>query len=115
MTRPTCPVCNQRLCAINCYRDGRVYYRRMCEYCIKRGKRVKPPIPKWQATGYKKKPTCDKCGFKAKYNGQLMVYHVDGNLHNSAIRNLKTICLNCSVELKKSDSTWKPGDLEPDL
>jgi hypothetical protein len=43
------------------------------------------------------------------------VYHVDGDLNNSSLRNLKTICQNCAVEIKKSDQTWRPGDLEPDL
>jgi hypothetical protein len=45
---------------------------------------------------------------------QLMVFHVDGNLNNSNLRNLKTVCQNCAIEIRKSDLTWKPGDLEPD-
>jgi hypothetical protein len=45
----------------------------------------------------------------------LLVFHVDGNLNNSEQRNLKTVCLNCVELLKKSDVTWRPGDLEPDL
>ena len=44
-----------------------------------------------------------------------MVYHVDGNLNNSAMRNLKTICQNCCVEVNRLDLTWAVGDLEPDL
>lgn len=115
MTRPLCPACNQRPCAINCYRDGHVYYRSRCEYCIKRGKRIKPPEPRWKSAGYKKKTTCDRCGFKSKYIGQLLVYHVDGNLHNTAMRNLKTICLNCTAEINRLDLPWQPGDLEPDV
>jgi hypothetical protein len=43
------------------------------------------------------------------------VYHVDGDLNNSSLRNLKTICQNCAVEVKKSDQRWAQGDLEPDL
>ena len=115
MLRPICSACNQRPCAINCYRDGRVYYRSRCEYCIKKSKRIKPPEPRWKSAGYKKKPTCDRCGFKARYSVQLLVYHVDGNLNNNTTRNLKTVCQNCAVEIPKVDLPWSPGDLEPDL
>jgi hypothetical protein len=44
-----------------------------------------------------------------------LVYHVDGNLHNTETKNLKTVCLNCVEELKRSDLPWKKGDLEPDI
>jgi len=114
MERPICPACNQRSCAINCYRDDRVYYRSRCEYCIKKGRRVKTPEPKWKLSGYKKKPTCDRCGFKGKYAAQLLVYHVDGNMNNTTLRNLKTVCQNCVVDINKSDLPWRPGDLEED-
>jgi hypothetical protein len=115
MERPICPACNQRLRAVNCYRDDKIYYRSRCEYCIKKGRRIKPPEPKWKIAGYKKKTTCDRCGFRSKHSAQLLVYHVDGNLHNSELRNLKTICLNCSMEIKKADLPWRPGDLQPDF
>jgi hypothetical protein len=39
---------------------------------------------------------------------------VDGNLNNSSMTNLKTICQNCVVDVKKSDLPWTHGDLEPD-
>ena len=70
---------------------------------------------RWQLDGYRKKPTCDRCGFRAKYSAQLMVYHMDGNLNNSSLLNLKTVCQNCAIEIKKLDRRWSPGDLEPDL
>lgn len=114
MLRPICPVCNQRPRAINCHRDDRVYYRSRCEACTKKNKKIKPPVPRWQSSGYKKKPTCDRCGFRARYSAQLLVYHVDGNLNNTDVRNLKTVCLNCVEELKRSDLPWQKGDLEPD-
>jgi len=44
-----------------------------------------------------------------------MVFHIDGNLNNSAIRNLKTICLNCRVDIEKANLIWHHGDLEPDV
>jgi hypothetical protein len=115
MNRPKCAACNQRLCAINYVRNRVTHYRSRCDYCIKRERRIKPPEPRWAKTGYKKKPTCDRCGFRAKFAVQLMVYHVDGNLNNSSLRNLKTVCQNCAIEIKKTDQTWRPGDLEPDV
>jgi hypothetical protein len=114
MERPICPACQQRFCAINYYLSGQPHYRSRCEYCIKRSRKIKPPTPRWQSAGYKKKPTCDRCGFRAKHTAQLLVYHVDGSLHNTDAKNLKTVCLNCVVDIKKADLPWRPGDLEPD-
>jgi hypothetical protein len=64
--------------------------------------------------GYKKKMVCDRCGFKARFSAQTSVYHVDGNLNNAVLKNLKTVCRNCEVEIQKTDVTWRRGDLEPD-
>ena len=114
MERPICTACNQKLCAVNYHRAGVAHYRTRCEPCISKQRRIKAPVPRWQTAGYKKKATCDKCGFKSKYAAQLLVYHIDGNLHNTTVRNLKTICLNCTVEIKKSDLPWAPGELTPD-
>jgi len=113
--RPICPACNQRPRAINCKRKGKYYYLSRCSVCNAIKKRIPKPTPKWQLNGYKKKPACDKCGFKARYSAQLMVFHIDGNLNNSAIRNLKTICLNCRVDIEKANLIWHHGDLEPDV
>jgi hypothetical protein len=44
-----------------------------------------------------------------------LVYHMDGNLNNNTLRNLKTVCQNCVIEIAKSDLPWRPGDLEPDV
>jgi hypothetical protein len=57
---------------------------------------------------------CDRCGFRARYSAQIMVYHVDGRLDNSDPKNLKSVCQNCVVEISKSDLPWQAGDLEPD-
>jgi hypothetical protein len=115
MIRPICPDCRQRPRAVCYHKYGRVYYRSRCMQCIQRSKHLRTPKMRWQLDGYKKKSTCDCCGFRAKYSAQLQVFHVDGNLNNSSLRNLKTICQNCAVEIKKSDQTWVPGDLEPDF
>ena len=112
--RTICPVCKQRPVAVNLKRDGITYYRSKCETCIKKNKKIKPPEARWKLAGYKKKATCDRCGFRAKYSAQLLVYHVDGNLHNNEVKNLKTVCLNCTMEIPRQDLPWRPGDLEPD-
>ena len=114
MIRHKCSACNQRLCAVNYIRYGVTHYRSRCDWCIKKGKKLKVPEPRWKSVGYRKKPMCDLCGFRAKFSAQLMVYHMDGNLHNNSLRNLKTVCQNCAVEIKKTDRTWQVGDLEPD-
>jgi hypothetical protein len=115
MQRPICPACGQRPCAINYKKDSVVHYRSRCQACVNKNRKIKAPEPRWRLAGYKKKSTCDKCCYKAKYTTQLLVHHIDGNLHNSADRNLRTICLNCSSEVKRSGLPWKPGDLEPDF
>ena len=114
MKRPICPACQQRVRAVNYYKDDVPHYRSRCEVCIKKNKKIKPPVPRWQASGHKKKPACDRCGFRARHASQLLVMHIDGNLSNTELRNLRTVCLNCVADLKRSDSTWRPGDLQPD-
>lgn len=114
-TRPICPACNQRPRLVAYHKYGRIYYRSKCLTCYRKAKKQKAPKPRWESTGYKKKMVCDRCGFRARYSAQLRVFHIDGNLNNAAVRNLKTVCLNCQVEIDKTDLTWKPGDLTPDL
>ena len=62
----------------------------------------------------KKKSQCDRCGFRARFTSQLLVYHVDGDLNNTALRNLRTVCRNCVEEIARTEITWRAGDLEPD-
>jgi len=115
MNRPLCKACNQRPCAINYYSDNKKpHYRSRCESCNRRNKKIRVPVPRWREAGYEKKLHCDLCGFKARYQAQILVYHVDGNLNNNNIRNLKSICQNCVVGLRFSDFPWQPGDLERD-
>ena len=113
--RPQCLACNQRPRAVAYHRGPQVQYRRLCEYCIRRGRKIKPAVPRWQLSGYKKKTVCDRCGFKCKHNAQLVVYHIDGDLNNCTARNLKTVCQNCMIEIKWADLPWRVGDLEPDV
>ena len=113
--RPLCPVCNERPVAINCVKNEKTYYRKVCDSCSRKGKKLKPQAPQWFKRGYRKKPQCDQCGFKFKFPDQSLVYHVDGNLNNTDLNNLKTVCLNCRVELSKSRLPWKAAKVVPDF
>lgn len=112
--RPLCKVCGKNAAAINGYHGGKIYYRSRCSACIRRSRDLKKPKPRWESAGYKKKPTCDRCGFIARHRTQLIVYHVNGDLNDCELRNLKTVCLNCIEEVVRLDLPWRPGDIEPD-
>lgn len=112
--RPICQACNQRPCAVNYIREDITHYRSRCENCQRRGKGIKPREARWKSAGYKKKPACDRCGFRARVASQLLVYHIDGDLNNATVRNLRTVCRNCVEEIAKTEVTWRAGDLEPD-
>ena len=112
--RPLCKVCNKNPAAINGYHNDKIYYRSRCNACIRRDRKLKKQRPRWETAGYKKKAACDRCGFKARHHTQLTVYHVNGDLNDCELRNLKTVCLNCVVEITRLDLPWRAGDLEPD-
>jgi hypothetical protein len=110
MQRPSCDQCGKRPKAVNYYKDGKVYYRRRCEQCLKLHKPIKPL---WVDAGYKPKRVCEACGFKPTFRSQVTVFYIDGNLTNVSNYNLKTVCLNCNAELIKTG--WARGDLAPDV
>jgi len=112
--RPICSACNQRPRAIAYHKNNKIYYRSRCTMCIRKKRKEKPQTPLWELKGYKKKTACDRCGFRSRWAAQLLVFHIDGNLNNNVVRNLKTICQNCVIDVKKADLPWKAGDLEPD-
>ena len=87
--RPLCSKCKSRPSAFNYKKGDKTYYRKMCDKCIRlsKGKGISS-MATWQQHGYKKKAICEKCGFKAKHHAQLDVYHIDGDLRNSAVNNL---------------------------
>lgn len=115
-TRPLCPTCQQRPCAVAYNRNQRTYFRSLCDHCLRKKKqRVRRPVtPRWKSAGYRKKTQCDRCHFRARVQSQLMVYHVDGDCNNVDLRNLRTVCLNCAHEITKLDLPWRRGDLEED-
>ena len=113
--RPLCPSCSQRPVAVNCINNGTTYYRKVCDRCSRGGLKPKSKPPEWVKSGYKKKPQCERCGFKLKYPEQSSVFYVDSNLKNNNWLNLKTVCLNCQQEVYKSKLTWKTGPITPDF
>jgi len=110
--RPLCE-CKLRPAAINYKKAGKTYYRKKCETCLRNG--TKHGVPKWHQRGYAKKDYCEKCNYKSKHQEQFNVYHVDGNLENCSVMNLKTICANCQRIMQKQGVRWKQGDLLPDF
>ena len=115
LKRNLCPICSQNAVAINYIRDGVHHYRNSCSACIRIGRKLKKDPPTWQRAGYKKKPQCEKCGFKFKLAEQSNVFYVDGNLKNNNDFNLKTVCLNCTREVYKSQLPWKSAPIVPDF
>jgi hypothetical protein len=113
--RNLCGICTKNPVAINYVRDGRTYYRKMCGACARKGRKVKPKPPAWYQSGYRKKPHCDMCGFKAEVDEQLLIFHVDGKLDNNDWVNLKTVCLNCRPIVGRKRLPWKPAGIVPDF
>lgn len=114
IARPICKVCNKNPRAPAYYRNGKRYYRSRCNFCINRDKKINPPVPKWKSSGYKKKTTCDLCGFHGVYSSQIVVFHIDGNLNNTNYVNLRSVCLCCIEVIKRKHFTWKPGEIDID-
>lgn len=110
--RKLCNSCNKRPVAVNYHKGNRTYYRSKCDHCS-RGYKESHPL--WALANYKKKTSCDRCGFKSPHTEVFNVFHVDGDLTNCRHSNLKTICSNCQRLLQKEGSKWKQGDLTADF
>jgi hypothetical protein len=109
--RKNCSKCGDRPVAVNYHKEGKTYYRSVCDHCA-RGYNSGHSL--WQRSGYKKKPHCDKCGFKSNHTEIFEVIFVDDNPNNIRPNNLKTVCANCRQILAK-EGRWKQGDLRPDF
>ena len=112
--RPFCKTCNKNFCAVNYIRNDKTYYRSVCDECGRNKNKLKPRKATWVKSGYKKKTTCDLCGFHSIFPSQITVFHIDGNLKNTELRNLRSVCLNCVEVVKKKEVTWRRGDLQVD-
>ena len=114
MNRPICNACNRSFVAINYIKNNKVHYRTRCDSCIRQKRKIRPKTPRWMKSGFKKKKSCDRCGFFAKSGAQILVFHMDGDLNNCDLTNLRNVCLNCSVEITKLELPWRVGDLIED-
>jgi hypothetical protein len=116
LIRPLCSACNQQLAAINYKSGAKTYYRKLCDQCLRKGKTHKLAPPNWYKAGYRKRASCDKCGWRAKYiEKQMTVFYIDGNLKNNQTTNLRSVCLNCRVEIAASKLPWRESPLTPDF
>lgn len=107
-----CSRCNKNPRRVNYIKNGVKHYRSLCWSCTRGG--VVAVRPLWALGGYKKKTACDVCGFHARYSAQTVVYHINGNLKDVALHNLRTVCLNCVEVVKRTQINWRRGDLEVD-
>ena len=114
MNRPICNACNRQMVAVNYIKENITHYRTRCDSCIRRKRKKKLKEPRWRSSGFKKSLQCDRCNFVAKSGAQILVYHMDGNLNNVHLTNLRNVCLNCSVEITRLDLPWRVGDLVED-
>ena len=112
--RKICEICGKKPVAVNYKMHGKIYYRSKCDTCCRKKRNLPAQKPRWMLDGYKKKPHCEKCGFKAKLKEQLFVYYIDGNFNNNNQLNLRTICANCQYEVAREGLGWRQGDLVPD-
>lgn len=113
--RELCPACNKNPVAVNYIRKEKTHYRNVCSSCARKGKKIKSKPPMWYQAGFRKKPTCDRCAFKAETDAQLLVYHLDGDLNNNNRLNLKTVCLNCRPIVTKLSLPWVQAKIIPDF
>jgi len=100
--------------AINYIKENKTHFRTRCDSCIRKKRKIRATTPRWMKNGFKKKLSCDRCGFYAKSGAQILVFHMDGNLNNTELTNLRNVCLNCSVEITKLELPWRIGDLIED-
>jgi len=112
--RPICSNCNKLPRRVNYIRDGVRHYRSLCGACSRSKEKLPTPKPRWMSGGYKKKSSCDCCGFRCTYTSQMIVYHINGNLEDISLHNLRTVCLNCVEIVKRTQINWRRGDLQVD-
>jgi hypothetical protein len=111
-TTPLCQDCQIRPAQVNYIKNERTYYRSKCHSCSHARKKITNSD---LVLGYRKKPQCERCGFKPKVPEQLRLHHADHNQQNNNFKNLRTVCSNCAIELATLKTPWTTGDLLPDF
>ncbi len=113
--RPLCTECKAKPRAYAYRKGNKIYWRRLCDTCIRKKHKLKVGgVTALERSGYKKRPKCELCGFKAQNLIQLDVLFVDGNLRNTVHTNLKTVCANCQRLSSVRRLGWHVGDLIAD-
>ena len=108
MTQKTCSNCGKHPVAVNYTRNNKVYYRKICYYCIKDKKDQKNQAKQLlKKSGYTKKTVCDRCGFVAKTPEQIRIHFKDSNVYNVSLSNLRSYCMNCFIEVKNNPAADK--------
>lgn len=103
-----CQSCNKHPVTVNYVRNGRVYYRKVCYYCIKSKKQsLTEAAQLLKKSGYKKKAICDRCGFVSKVSEQIQIHFRDSNVYNVSLSNLRSYCVNCVIEVKNNPGADK--------
>lgn len=115
MIRLKCQYCYINLAAVNYQRNGRTYYRKLCDQCIRKNRQPRAPVPAWYKSGYKLRDRCEKCNFRSRVEGQISIWYVDGNERNVHWSNLKSICSNCRIELTAKSYIWNDNSPKPDF
>ena len=114
MIRPLCPICKRNPVGINYTKNDIIHYRSKCYNCLQKNKQLIKKML-WELSGYKKKNKCGRCGFISNVPAVFSVYFVDGNMKNTKPNNLITICSNCQILIRFTESLWRPGDIIADF
>jgi hypothetical protein len=115
MIRPKCQYCFRKSAAVNYRKNSKVYYRKLCDQCVRQNRQPRNPVPLWYRSGYKLKDRCEKCNFRSRAEGQISVWFIDGNENNAHWSNLKSICANCQIELGSKPWPWSSMGPQPDF
>ena len=108
MIKKLCQSCSKNPVTVNYVRNGKTYYRKKCYYCIKQKKQNKEQATQLlRKSGYKKKTTCDRCGFKSKTPEQIQIHFRDQNPYNVSISNIRSYCFNCIIEVANNPAADK--------
>jgi hypothetical protein len=99
--RPLCK-CGQRPRAINYKKEGKTFYRSLCDICSREG--LFSRSSSMATSRIQNKTQCEKCGHRSPHPEVFRVFHLDGNLDNCRPSNLKTVCCNCAQILAKRES-----------
>lgn len=113
--RPLCQKCKVVYCAVNYKKNNKTYYRKLCEKCYRAKREKDYTAPQWRRQSLKKKNCCERCGFTSEVSAIFTMYFRDGNLRNTAVNNIHTVCANCQIWLTAKGKLWENAVLISDF